>query len=79
LPGTSHMVEGMGEVVWADDGGRAGMLFSRLTPASRKYLKQWFVKRESKKKMDVRPALRARAGSGKAGVPKARRASAGAH
>ena len=46
LPGTSHMVEGMGEVVWADDGGRAGMLFSRLTPASRKYLKQWFGKRE---------------------------------
>ena len=45
LPGTSHMVEGMGEVIWADDGGRAGMLFSRLTPASRKYLKQWFVKR----------------------------------
>jgi CheY-like chemotaxis protein len=45
LPGTSHMVEGMGEVVWADDGGRAGM-FSRLTPASRKHLKQWFVKRE---------------------------------
>ena len=50
LPGTSHMVEGMGEVVWADDGGRAGMLFSRLTPASRKYLKQWFVKRDAKKK-----------------------------
>ena len=36
LPGTSQMVEGMGEVVWADDGGRAGMLFSRLTPASAK-------------------------------------------
>jgi ActR/RegA family two-component response regulator len=59
LPGTSHMVEGMGEVIWADDGGRAGMLFSRLTPASRKYLKQWFVKRESKKSIALRPALRA--------------------
>jgi len=53
LPGTGHMVEGMGEVIWADDGGRAGMLFSQLTPASRKYLKQWFVKREAKKKTVV--------------------------
>jgi hypothetical protein len=26
------------------------MLFSRLTPASRKYLKQWFVKRDARKK-----------------------------
>ena len=43
------MVEGMGEVVWADDAGRAGMLFSHLTPASRKYLKQWFVKQKEKK------------------------------
>ena len=31
-----NMVEGMGEVVWADDAGRAGMLFSRsLTPRLR--------------------------------------------
>ena len=55
LPGTTHMVEGMGEVIWADDGGRAGMLFSRLTPASRKYLKQWFGKRDAKKKAVSRP------------------------
>jgi len=67
LPGTSNMVEGMGEVIWADDGGRAGMLFSRLTPASRKYLKQWFVKRETRKK----PVARAVRGQ------KARRAAAG--
>jgi DNA-binding NarL/FixJ family response regulator len=69
LPGTPHMVEGMGEVVWADDAGRAGMLFSRLTPASRKYLKQWFGKREEKKKSVVR-ATRGQ---------KARRAAAGSH
>ena len=56
LPGTTNMVEGMGEVIWADDGGRAGMLFSRLTPASRKYLKQWFVKRGEKKKAAARSA-----------------------
>ena len=69
LPGTPNMVEGMGEVVWADDAGRAGMLFSRLTPASRKYLKQWFGKREEKKK----PVVRAARGQ------KARRAAAGSH
>ncbi len=44
LPGTSQMVEGEGEVIWADDEGRAGMLFSHLTAASRKYLKAWLVK-----------------------------------
>ena len=69
LPGTSNMVEGMGEVIWADDGGRAGMLFSRLTPASRKYLKQWFVKRGEKKKAAAR-SVRGQ---------KARRAAAGSH
>jgi ActR/RegA family two-component response regulator len=79
LPGTSHMVEGMGEVVWADDGGRAGMLFSRLTPASRKYLKQWFVKRETKKNVVARPAQRTRAVAAKAVAPKARRVAAGSH
>jgi hypothetical protein len=59
LPGTSHMVEGMGEVVWADGCGRAGMLFSRLTPASRKYLKQWFVIRDARKKAVYRTCSRA--------------------
>jgi DNA-binding NarL/FixJ family response regulator len=61
LPGTSNMVEGMGEVIWADDGGRAGMIFSQLTPASRKYLKQWFGKRDAKKKSVVRAARSQRA------------------
>jgi DNA-binding NarL/FixJ family response regulator len=56
LPGTENMVEGTGEVVWADDSGRAGVLFSRLTPASRKYLKQWFLKRGAKKKAVARPS-----------------------
>jgi hypothetical protein len=69
LPGTDHMVEGTGEVIWADDSGRAGMLFSRLTPPSRKYLKQWFAKRAAKKKTAVRTAR----------GEKARRAAAGTH
>ena len=75
LPGTSQMVEGMGEVIWADDGGRAGMLFSRLTPASRKYLKQWFAKRDSRKKTASRPGLRVE----KVRAEKVRRAAAGSH
>ncbi len=69
LPGTDHMVEGTGEVIWADDGGRAGMLFSRLTPASRKYLKQWFGKRSAKK----RPVV------GSVRGERARRAASGSH
>src|SRR2546422_11488471 len=44
LPETSYMVEGTGEVIWTDEHGRAGVLFSRLTAASRKHLKQWLVK-----------------------------------
>ncbi len=49
LPGTSHMVEGTGEVIWCDDEGRAGMLFSHLTADSRKYLRNWLNKRGSQK------------------------------
>ena len=58
LPGTMHLVEGTGEVTWVDDGGRAGMLFSKLTPISRKYLKSWLSKRGPKRKSAVRSASR---------------------
>jgi CheY-like chemotaxis protein len=58
LPGTTHMVEGNGELIWADDEGRAGMLFSRLTPTSRKYLKTWLSKRSPRKKSAVHGASR---------------------
>src|SRR5207244_11466646 len=44
LPGTSNMVEGTGEVIWTDDRGRAGIVFSRVTAASRKHLKQLLAK-----------------------------------
>ena len=46
LPGTSNMIEGTGEVIWADDEGRAGMFFSHLTADSRKHLRNWLQKRE---------------------------------
>jgi hypothetical protein len=45
LPGTSHLIEGTGEVMWADDSGRAGILFGELPPASRRHLKRWLGKR----------------------------------
>jgi len=59
LPGTTHMVEATGEVIWADDQGRAGMLFSPLSSASRKHLKNWLNKRGAKKGNGVRAASRA--------------------
>jgi len=46
LPGTSHLIEGTGEVMWADDSGRAGILFGDLSPTSRRQLRQWLAKRE---------------------------------
>lgn len=49
LPGTSHVIEGTGEVIWADDEGRAGIIFSHLTAVSRKCLKTWLVKQSAEK------------------------------
>ena len=57
LPGTSHLVEATGRVIWADDDGRAGMFFSGLTAASRHHLKNWLTKRGSKTKNAVRVLL----------------------
>jgi CheY-like chemotaxis protein len=50
LPGTNCTVEGAGEMIWADDEGRVGMLFSHLTPASRRSLKNWLNKRRPKRR-----------------------------
>jgi PilZ domain len=57
LPGTSHMVEATGKVIWADDDGRAGMFFSGLTAASRDHLRNWLAKRGAKTKNAVRMLL----------------------
>jgi len=45
LPGTEFTLEGHADVIWASDKGRAGLFFSKLTPASRKHLKQWLRRR----------------------------------
>jgi hypothetical protein len=49
LPGTTYMIEGSGEVTWADDTGRAGIFFSDLTPAARRQLKAWLSKQDKRK------------------------------
>ena len=49
LPGTGFTLQGHADVIWASDQGRAGLFFSKLTPASRKHLKHWLHKRSSHK------------------------------
>jgi CheY-like chemotaxis protein len=58
LPGTSSMIEGSGEVTWADDSGRGGIFFSHLSPSARRQLKAWLAKRAQKKPSRVRAARR---------------------
>ena len=49
LPGTPHMVDGSGEMIWADENGRVGMLFTEIAAASKKHLKEWLAKHAPKK------------------------------
>src|SRR5262249_33285336 len=62
LPGTSYMIEGSGEVTWADDTGRGGIFFTELSPSARQQLKTWLVKRDRKKPSRVRATARAAKG-----------------
>ena len=57
LPGTAQTVHAIGEVIWADEAGRAGLFFSRLTPSSQKHLRRWFASRHTKRKDAVRILL----------------------
>jgi CheY-like chemotaxis protein len=59
LPGTTYMIEGSGEVTWADDCGRAGIFFSKLTAAARRHLKVWLAKRNRNKVSRARVSARA--------------------
>jgi hypothetical protein len=58
LPGTAHLIEGNGEVIWADDTGRAGILFNDLAPNARRQLKAWLTKRSPKRATRARVAVR---------------------
>jgi len=57
LPGTTHLVEAVGQLIWADDEGRAGMFFSQLSAVSRRYLKIWLAKQGARRKDSVRVLL----------------------
>jgi hypothetical protein len=57
LPGTTHVIEATGKVIWTDDDGRAGMFFSQLSAASQHHLKNWLAKRGTKTKDAVRALL----------------------
>jgi|SRR3984957_8768756 CheY-like chemotaxis protein len=50
LPGTDFTLQGHADVVWASDQGRAGLFFSKLTPAARKQLKRWLSRRSAHSK-----------------------------
>ncbi len=60
LPGTTFMIEGSGEVTWADDSGRAGIFFSELTATGRRQLKTWLAKRNNRKPRSNAPPARSR-------------------
>lgn len=49
LPGTDFTLHGHGDVIWASDQGRAGVFFTKLSPAARKHLKQWLHRRAHSK------------------------------
>jgi ActR/RegA family two-component response regulator len=50
LPGTEITLHGHADVIWASDQGRAGLFFSKLSPAARKHLKNWISKRNAHSK-----------------------------
>ncbi len=54
LPGTSHMLEALAEVIWSDPSGRAGVFFAQMKPATRKYLKNWLSRHGVRKRDAVR-------------------------
>ncbi|HEY7097497.1 MAG TPA: PilZ domain-containing protein [Terriglobales bacterium] len=59
LPGTSNMIDGSGDVIWADDNGRVGMFFTGMNAGSRRHLKEWIAK-HGRKKRDVHESSRPR-------------------
>jgi len=65
LPGTVHMMEDTGVVAWADEAGHVGILFSKLTSASRRALKNW-IRRRTHRRAQTNAARIARTAERKA-------------
>jgi len=57
LPGSHVHFTGHADVMWASDQGRAGLFFSKLTPATRKHLNDWLSKRRYRSKEALRHLL----------------------
>ncbi len=57
LPGTAFTLRGHADIVWADEGGRAGAFFSDLAPLDRKHLKHWLGKHHGRHRGGVRVLL----------------------
>jgi ActR/RegA family two-component response regulator len=58
LPGTDVTLHGHADVIWASDQGRAGLFFTKLSPAARKHLKRWLSKRGAHSKDKDKHAVR---------------------
>ncbi len=50
LPGTAEMIEATGELIWSDNDGRAGLLFSSMNSRGLRSLQQWLRKRNTKRR-----------------------------
>lgn len=61
LPGTKVTLHGHADVMWTSDQGRAGLLFSRLSPSARKQLKDWLSKHGHHAVRDLLPPADAHA------------------
>ena len=49
LPGTEMAIRGTGEILWADEFGRAGLTFKKLSATSARHLQNWLGKRAKRK------------------------------
>ena len=70
LPETTQVVHAIGDFVWTDKAGRAGLFFTDVPAACRRDLQAWLRKRDGKKTHAARTIFEVRSG---------RRALAAAH
>ena len=49
LPRTEQVIHAVGDFIWGDENGRAGMFFSNMAPACRRDLQSWLKKHGAKR------------------------------
>jgi CheY-like chemotaxis protein len=57
LPGTAEVIHAIGDFIWTDGNGRAGLFFSKIAPACQRALQEWLKKRAAKPSEAVRVLL----------------------